>query len=364
MKKIRVLVIDDSSVVHLLIEKVISSHNDIEIIGEAYDGPEGLDLIYKLSPDIIILDIGMPGMSGLEVLNEIMDKKPTPTIIFSALDKNEVDVGFKALELGAVEIIGKPQSSNLVEFKQKMENSLIKSIRNFADFKVVRRIKNIGTASEKVESEKKTVNVINLKNIPYEEPFPVIVVAASTGGPQTLKTFITDISSRNLRASLVIVQHMAEGFMTGFCEWLSAFSSKPLIFPKNNEIIESGKIYVSPGESHLAFNIEEKFVYLDLPPILGIRPSADILISSQAKIFKERAIAVILTGMGTDGTMGIKDIRSNGGYVIAQDEKSSIIYGMPKSAIESGNVDIISDIKNIGNTIENYCKEWYSKRYK
>lgn len=360
----------------MLIEKALSVHPDIEIAGEAYDGESGLVMMKSKDVDVVILDIGLPKMSGLEVLESIMATKPVPVIIFSALSNNEVNYSFKAIELGAVEIIEKPEATDLLDFKKKMETTLIKSIRTFADFEVITRTHRLESKPNRhaethvkkhpltqlnVHSQTDTLSLHDLHKPELGDStnnFPIIIIASSTGGPQTLRTLMADLTHRKLDAAVVIVQHMAEGFMKGFCEWLSGFSALPMILPENNSRMSTNTIYIAPGEFHLTFSYNEKFSFLDEPPIFGIRPSADILISSASKVFQNRLITVILTGMGSDGTEGIREVKKHNGTVIAQDEKSSIIFGMPKSAIDSGCVDQIVSLENMGKAIEECCHKF------
>lgn len=363
--------------VHMLLEKILSEHEEIKIAGNAYDGREGVDLVKKLSPDVIIMDIGMPEMDGLEAIQEIMQDKPTPIIVFSAASESIVDLGFKAIELGAVDLVEKPFSEDLTSLRKKIEDKLIKSIINFADFKVIRRIKkkekpvyfqNDTKTSDynaklksyenlKKESNEKAIkknHIIDTKN------FPVIGIAASTGGPQTLKFLLENLSCYYIYAAIIIVQHMAEGFMQGFGEWLANYTPIPVEIAKENNLIQPNHIYVAPGEFHLTFDNDGKFKYLNSPPIQGIRPSADIMFSSLGEVFKKRAIGIILTGMGSDGTFGLLKIKQNNGFVIAQDEESSFIFGMPKIAIESGAADVVMNISKIPEYLESLCTERFA----
>lgn len=375
MNQINVLIIDDSNIVHMLLEKVISLHKDINIIGNAYDGKEGIDLAKKLYPDVIIMDIGMPKMDGLEAIQEIMHEKPTPIIVFSAVSKNVVDLSFRAIELGAVEIIEKPFSNDLSILKKNMEETLIKSIKTFADFKVIRRVKksaitSLTDASIKLKDPGEKIKNITkdskyevgkkIQKIKFDKPsdnFPIIAIAASTGGPQTIKMLIQELSIKKTNAGIVIIQHMAEGFVKGFCEWLSLSSSIPVLLAEEGDYIKPNYIYIAPGEHHLIFDKNGCFSFLDSPPIQGIRPSADLMFKYIAEVYKERVIAVILTGMGNDGTEGLYKIKESGGYIISQDEESSLIFGMPKSAIEAGVVDKVLNISDMSVFLEKLCKE-------
>lgn len=369
MNQIKVLIIDDSHVIHILLEKVISFHEEITVIGNAYDGKEGVDLVKKLSPDVIIMDIGMPRMNGLEAIQEIMNDKPTPIIVFSSSSKNIVDLGFQAIELGAVHMVEKPSVSDLSLLKDSIEESLIKAIKTFADFKVIRRMKKKILTSQDNEllALKDSGKIQKTRKVPISKEldknyFPIIGIAASTGGPQTIKSLIEDFSTRQVNTAVVIVQHMAEGFMQGFCDWLAAYSSIPVVMPQKGDSIKPNNIYIAPGEYHLIFDKDGCFSFLNSPPIQGIRPSADLMFSSLGETFRERVIAVILTGMGSDGTLGLQKVKENNGYIVSQDEESSLIFGMPKSAIEAGLVNKILNITEIPMYLEKLCNDWFKVR--
>ena len=356
MNPIKVLIIDDSSVIHVLLGKVLSADEDINIIGDAYDGREGVDLAKRLSPDVIIMDIDMPKMNGLEAIEEIMDEDPIPIIVFSSSSKKIVDLSFKAIDRGAVDIIEKPSAQilSVLSIEEYIEQKLVKSIKTFADIKLIRRRKKsvispIPKTESKPAAEKKVIKEFDA------DKFPVIGIAASTGGPQTLRILIEDLSARKTNAAIVILQHMADGFMQGFADWLAIYSSLPVVFPTVNDCVRPDNIYVAPGEYHLTFTENGCFSFLDSPPVMGIRPCADIMFNSMAEVFKERTIGVVLTGMGSDGTKGLYKIKEKNGFIISQDEESSLIFGMPKSAIDSGLVDKILNISDIPQYLEKLC---------
>jgi two-component system chemotaxis response regulator CheB len=362
MRTIKILIVDDSQIVHLLLEKVIAENPDISIIGNAYNGREGLELIKERNPDVVVMDIGMPLMDGLEAIQEIMYEHPVPVIVFSAASERIVDLSFKAIELGAVDLIEKPVANDLMSLRKNIEENLIRSIRTFADFKVMRRIKRLqGTGNNPVHKAVKSLSGSSVDKVSKRrldaDHFPVIGIAASTGGPQTLKALFENFSGKTLNAALVIVQHMAEGFMQGFGEWLAAYSPWPVIIPRQNDELKVNHVYIAPGEYHLTFNEEKRFNLLDTPPLQGIRPAADLMFSSLGEIFRERAIAIILTGMGNDGTIGLHKVKQYKGYTISQDEDSSLIFGMPKSAIEAGVVDKILGLAQIAGYVEDFCRE-------
>lgn len=381
MIKIKVVVVDDSNIIHALLNMILGSIDDITIIGNARDGQQGIDVIKETSPDVIIMDITMPGMSGLEAIRNIMDEKPTPIIVFSAASKSIVNLSFQAIDLGAVEIIEKPETEGIAALQQIIKQKLVKSIRTFADFKVIRRIKESAVS----RLRKKYTNLSSLKRQPGEmavkslpedkqdkpykssfkpdtnNDFLIVGIASSTGGPQTIKYLLSSVSHKDAPCSYIIVQHLAMGFLKGFCDWINDESRIPVEIAANGEYVHPRKIYMAPEGHHLRVNKKQQFVYNDDPPVLGIRPSADVLFESLGPVFKKRVIAIVLTGMGSDGSRGIRSIKNNGGYVMVQDESSSYIFGMPKAAIETGVTDRIVSIYEMPNFLERLFRERYTK---
>jgi two-component system chemotaxis response regulator CheB len=365
---IRVLIIDDSPIVHTVLAKVFESQPDIQVAGNAFDGREGVKLARELEPDIIIMDITMPGMSGLEAIEEIMVEKPAPVIVFSSASRDIVDLGFKAIGLGAVDLVEKPAARDLTELKEIIENKLLRTVRTFADFKVIRRFRRhrLPAVEKKAKSEL-------LPFPPREQPIPtrapaakragdespahsrVIAVASSTGGPQILRQLLSHPGLAALDASIVLVQHLADGFVEGFADWLRLYAALPVIIACEGEKPEPGLIQVAPGGCHLGIDPGGRFAFIRTPPVFGIRPSADVLFESMAGPLRHRLVAVVLSGMGSDGTEGIKKVKEHGGFVIAQDEESSLIFGMPKAAIDSGNVDAVLNISELPDFLLKIC---------
>lgn len=346
MPKIRIVIIDDSAVVHALLEKALRQIDEFEIAGKAFDGKSGVKIVTEKKPDIVIMDINMPQMGGLEAIEEIMDLYPVPIIVFSAASQEIVNLGYEAIGRGALDIVEKPQSLNFEDFLKIINNVLFHKIKAFAGLKLVRRKKKI-KVFEDVPKRVAQSDIIHQKPQYSDENFPIIGIAASTGGPQTIRQFIDRIAPNSLSAPIVIIQHMAEGFISGFANWLSLSSRIPVTIAKENEFPKKENIYIAPGHIHLAFNKKGFFTYLYKPPLGGIRPSADIFFESLAETYRERAIAIVLTGMGNDGAKGLLAIKKYNGYIIAQDQESSIIFGMPKAAIEMGIVDEIVSIDKL-----------------
>jgi len=354
LKVIKVLLVDDSAIVHTLIERVIKKTSpDIEVVGNAYNGLEAIQLARKIDFDVMITDVEMPHLNGLEAIAKILEEKTNPIIIFSGAGKKIADLSFQAIELGAVDIIEKPLVNNYSEFEKIIENSLLQKVRLFKDFRVIKRQKSTNLDFSDYTKKHSAGHQVSKKNIVQKiseifklKHYPIIAIASSTGGPQTLKYIIQSLPA-GFALPIIILQHLSEGFFESFRDWLAGYSKVPICFAKKGSLPEPGNIYIAHSGYHLIFDKNGRFDYNDSPPIVGLRPSADILFTSLAQIYQERVIALILTGMGQDGTEGFYHIKKHNGFTIAQDETSSILYGMPKAAIESGNVDKIINLKDI-----------------
>jgi two-component system chemotaxis response regulator CheB len=372
---IKIVVVDDSSIVQLLLEKIISQQQDMEIVGQAHNGSEGIALVKKLSPNVVVMDINMPGMDGLEAIQEIMSDKPTPIIVFSSASAEIVDLSFKSIELGAVDIIEKPFSKDYQALRLSIEQKLLRTIKTFSNFKVIRRLRKTTSTQIREKAERlKTINERMHKihppapvktvtpekrkqHVPSPQNFCVVGIAASTGGPQTIKAMVEDKRMKDINAGIVIVQHIAEGFVEGFHDWLKPYSQIPVEMALQGHQIKPNHIYIAPGGCHLGISRQGKFHYLDDPPIFGIRPSANILFKYMAEIYKDQFIAVILTGMGNDGIDSLNVVKQNGGFVLAQDKESSILYGMPKAAVEAGFADKVLPLAEIPDFLSRICAE-------
>ncbi|MBN2353274.1 MAG: chemotaxis-specific protein-glutamate methyltransferase CheB [Spirochaetales bacterium] len=374
---IRVLIIDDSQIVHTVLARAFAEQPDIEIAGDAFEGRGGVGLALELAPDVIIMDINMPGMSGLEAIEEILAEKPAPIIVFSAASKSIADLGFRAIELGAVDLVEKPAASDLTELKDVIEEKLVRTIRTFADFKVMHRFRrrrpahSPPTAPGRLDDETgrseppgaapfhggERISAAALEHThpPRFGAFHVIAVASSTGGPQMLTRFLGREEVGALNAGIIVLQHMADGFMASFIDWLKLFSALPVTTARPGDFVSPGVVQVAPGGSHLGVDGRGRFKSVDAPPQFGIRPSADVLFESLAEAFGKGLVAVVLSGMGSDGAKALPAVKRNGGYVVAQDEESSLIFGMPKAAIATGCVDRVLNIAAMPEFLAAYC---------
>jgi|Deesub1362A_J573_1020465.scaffolds.fasta_scaffold01796_4 two-component system chemotaxis response regulator CheB len=324
MSRIKVLVVDDSALMRRVLTDILSEAEDILVVGTAESGEVAVEKVLELSPDVVILDILMPGMGGLAALNEIMRRKPTPVIVFSSYDKP--DVTLESLEMGAVDFVFK-QMGDL----ERVASELIEKVRVAASVDVRRLI-------EKKAPDKK---------------FKIVVIGASTGGPRALNELLSRLPN-DLPAAILVVQHMPANFTTSLAKRLNRACALEVKEAEDGEVIIPGRVYIAPGGYHLliekgSINGSEVFSIklAKGPKRNNVIPSIDVTMESVAKTAGSRAIGVILTGMGCDGAAGLKAIREAGGFTIAEDPSTCIVYGMPKAAADMGAVNKIMPLHNI-----------------
>jgi two-component system chemotaxis response regulator CheB len=325
-EKISVLIVDDSALVRQLLADMISRDPDLRVAGLARNGVEAIKLTQELSPDVITMDIHMPEMDGLSALEYIMKKFPRPVVMLSALVKKGAVPTLKALELGAVDFICKP--SQFPTSVSDIRDDVILKIKAAAGS----RATEIFDRTRKAKAPKR----VKLKREDVRGG-RMVVLGASAGGPRALAELIPALPD-NLPAPVVVVQHMPGPFSGSFAERLNIRSRIGVSEAMGSEELEEGKALVVPGDHDMAF---EKFdgskvraVLLPTVARRGASPVIDVTMESAAQIFGEKAIGVLLTGMGSDGAMGLGMIKDAGGDTIAQDEESSMVFGMPKAAIE------------------------------
>ncbi len=336
--RIKVLVVDDSLLFRNLLQMLLKNNDEIEVVGEAQDAFEAREKLIDLKPDVMTLDLLMPYMDGLEFLEKVMEHFPTKTIVISSITTPEAQETFRAIELGALEIIEKPHRTDrntLIDFgKNLVEKIKILAGSNFANFKKFVR--------------QKEVNIVRAINVSANSNTKLISIVSSTGGTEALKMILSHLPST--LPPIIIVQHMPAVFTKIFANSLSKLCQPKVKEAENNEKIQSGFIYIVPGNFHLEVVKKGSQLYTRLnqnSPVHGVRPSGDILLKSVAKAVGKHAIGIILTGMGRDGAEGLLEIKNAGGFTFAQDEKTSVVFGMPKEAIKIGAVDKIISLETI-----------------
>jgi two-component system chemotaxis response regulator CheB len=338
---IKVMIVDDSNFMRKALAKLISSDDDFEIVAQISNGQEALDVIPTVQPNVIILDIEMEGMDGLTTLKHIMASNPTPVIMFSAHTKKGAEITLKSLQEGAVDFMEKPSGSISMDLGA-VRDELINKIRIATRVTPVRQIVPL---ISKVKTSKSLI---------LEKPSrSVIAIASSTGGVQALHSIIPKLPG-NLPLPIVIVQHMPPIFTKSLAESLNSESRLNVIEATHMDKLKAGCVYLAPGGYHMSLRrgTNDVNIHIDKEPESEpLRPSADVLFSSVAETFGKNTLAIVLTGMGNDGTKGLIKLRAQGAKAIAQDKNSSVVYGMPKSAKESAGVDLVLPISQIAEQI-------------
>jgi two-component system chemotaxis response regulator CheB len=340
---IRILVVDDSSSVRLGMRFILESDSELKVVGEARNGEESIILSKKLRPDIITMDIMMPGMGGYEAIRQIMSEAPCPIIVVTGIDSpHMIEVSFKALEVGALTALQKPK---LLDPKSEESKHLISQVKAMSSVKVVRR--NLLLQKESLIS----VNGIAAPAGPVREQSllrihtsaRLLAIGASTGGPPALQTILSGLPA-TFPLPIVVVQHISRGFVCGLVNWLSSVTPLRCKVGEQSEMIRAGTVYFAPEDNHMTVKAKGMLWLDPSDPMGGHRPSVTVLFESIAKNFGNEAIGILLTGMGKDGAQGLKAMRDAGAYTIAQDEASSVIYGMPAAAVELNAADEILNL--------------------
>lgn len=349
--QLQVLVVDDSKLMRTLITDMLQSDPAINVIGTAKDGIDALYQISALQPDVVTLDVEMPRMTGLEALEHIMREMPLPVVMLSGL--NEAEITLKALALGAVDFVVKPSGTISVDLYKVRDELLHKvKVAMFADATKL----SPATTPPSVQEHRSTPPLPPPTTTAVKSAMRrLVAIAASTGGPRTLDVLLQNLPG-SLPAAILVVQHMPRGFTSSLAERLNTRSDLAVKEAKDGETIAAGQVYIAPAGHHLMLDPSPspnhvRLLLDDSPPIMRLRPAADLLMTSAAEVYGERCIGVILTGMGSDGTQGIQAIKEYGGYTIAQDRATSVIYGMPRSALNSGFIDQVLPLHEIAPAI-------------
>jgi len=337
--KIRTVLIDDSAFMRKVISDIINTDDSIELVGVANNGQQGLQMTVELKPDVVITDMVMPDYDGMYVVNSVMEKNPLPIILLSSLEKTDSRI-FDALQYGAFEFIDKPTETNRTNIHDYPLLQLIKEASH-TDISLLRA----------KQLERKNIHAHNFEQTLYQ----IIVIGASTGGPGAVEYIINNLPA-NLKLPVVVAQHMPHRFLETFAQRLNQQSHLPVKLAYKSELLKEGTIYVAPGEGNLRIerNVltgSPMFTFTERKYSEFNYPSINCLFESVADTYGNATIGVVLTGMGKDGAMGLKKIKEKGGYTIAQDEDSSVVYGMPKAAYEFGAVQQVVNLKQMSGFI-------------
>lgn len=343
MPKIRVLVVDDSALMRKMISDMLADSEDIEVIARANNGMDAIEKVTRLKPDVVTMDIEMPVLDGLNAVGYIMSECPTPVIMLST--ESSADVTIKAINYGAVDFIPKPSGSPVPNLSA-IRDELIRKVRAAAFVKISR----LGFIEEKRVTVKPAP-------APHTHASKVVVIGTSTGGPRALHAIISRLPP-TLNAAVLVVQHMPPGFTKSLADRLNCMSMLRVREAKEGDPVVPGAILIAPGDYHMTVKREKKsgrtieVIALNKgEKVQSVRPSVDVLLNSVIDIYGRNTLGVILTGMGSDGSDGIRKLKKAGGKVIAEDESTCVVYGMPRTIVEQKLADYVLPIDKIAEGI-------------
>jgi two-component system chemotaxis response regulator CheB len=342
---VRVLVVDDSALMRKLIPQILQTDSSIQVVGTAMDGNFGLKKIEEMKPQVVTLDLDMPGMGGLDMLKEIMVRHPLPVIVVSSHSTQGASVTLQALSMGAFDFVAKPSdvSANMPEIARE----LIAKIKAAAHS---RRLTIATPPASPNLSPKTTLDT-------HTRATRIVAIGISTGGPQALQYLLPQLP-KNFPGTILIVQHMPEGFTEMFSRRLEEICAITVKEAQSGDLLLAGRALICPGNRHIRVKrlpMGDVAVLNDEPRVNGHRPSVDVLFKSVAEEFREKSIAVLMTGMGEDGAHGLGLVKAAGGMTIAQSEESCVVYGMPKAAIERGYAVRVIGLDALSNTLQAQC---------
>jgi two-component system chemotaxis response regulator CheB len=348
MNKIRVLIIDDSVLIRKLLTEILNSSPEIEVVGAAADPLIAREMIKQLHPDVLTLDIEMPHMDGITFLRNLMRLRPTPVVMISTLTEKGAEVTLEALTLGAVDFVAKPKVD------------VINSLNHYAD-EIIGKVKmaaraNVSTNSNRVvknkESAHATVENLARKDASTRQTNKIIALGASTGGTEAIKTVVKSLPADT--PPIVITQHLPAAFSESFVRHIDLITAMTASIPKHGQVVETGHIYLAPGDRHMLIVKEgvKYVIHLDNgEPVNRHKPAVDVMFRSVAHCAGAHAVAVLLTGMGADGAMGMKEMHDVGAKTVIQDEQSSVVWGMPGAAFRLGCADYVVPLEDVANKV-------------
>lgn len=349
-RKISVLVVDDSAFIRKAMKRMLGSDPMIKVIGEARDGIEAIAKVKSLKPDVVTLDVKMPDMDGLQALDRIMRENPVPVLMVSSLTSEGGEITLRALEMGAVDFIDKSSCHTTMDILDISE-SLIQKIKVIA-----------GVDLRKVVQSKPAPGSVAVSLVPSpvrvrdENPSHIVAIGTSTGGPMSLEQVLTPLPG-NYPGAILIVQHMPVGFTSSLAERMNRQCAMAVKEAEEGDIVLPGHIYIAPGGYHLKIrrSISKYSVVLSKNP--GDKPhcpSVDVMMKSVAETWPGKILGVIMTGMGCDGAEGIQAIKKKGGSIVAQNEETCVVFGMPRAAYLTGCVDRMTPLGQLAGEINRF----------
>lgn len=326
---IKVLIVDDSPTAREYLKHIINTDSGLDVVGMAKDGEEAIKLVHLKHPHVVTMDINMPVMDGYEATRKIMKSHPVPIVIVSSgMDSKDVEKTFRAMEAGAVAALEKPKGPGHPEFEH-MAAKLVQTVRLMSEVKVVRRLREYQKPKAPARLSSK------VETTPLPSRIEIVAIGVSTGGPPVLKTILSNLA-KDFPVPILVAQHIAPGFLQGMVEWLDKETPLSVQIPKNGDHVKEGKVYFAPDGCHMGIIGKGEIVFRIATPEYGMQSSVSYLFRSVTKAFRQRAIGVLLSGMGKDGVLELKGMRDQGAITIAQDKDSSVVFGMPGEAIKIG----------------------------
>jgi two-component system chemotaxis response regulator CheB len=342
--RIKVLVVDDSALMRRVIWGLLEEDPEIQVVGSAVDGQDAIEKVHQLKPDVVTLDVEMPKLDGLQTLGYLMSESPVPCIMLSAYTPRGAETTLKALDYGATDFVQKPSGAISLNLERVKDELLAKvKVAKGIDLK---RLPFRG-------GHDGAVKVLVSKPKPPVDRGSVVAIGTSTGGPRALASLLPALPAA-FPAPILVVQHMSAGFTASLAARLDKECGNRVKEAEQGEILEAGTIYLAPGDWHMEVERSGGVVKVKLdqrPPVLGVRPCVDLLFQSVSEVYGSKAVGVVLTGMGRDGAKGLKAMKAKEARTLAQDETSSVVYGMPRAAYATGAVDQVLPLNRIAAAI-------------
>ncbi|MDB4906041.1 MAG: Chemotaxis response regulator protein-glutamate methylesterase [Gemmatimonadetes bacterium] len=338
-QRIRVLVVEDSTTARQLLVELLRSDGGFDVVGEAVDGLQAVEAARRLLPDLITMDVNLPGLDGLEATRQIMRAAPTSIVIVSsAMSPSDVDAALTATRAGALMVVPKPTNPMSPDFPRESSEFLAMA-RAMAAVRVVRRWSGVRAAGPDAVAPARAGGAIVAPRL--------LAIGTSTGGPAALHRVLSDLPA-DFPLPIAIVQHMAHGFMPGLANWLANNCGRKVVVGVAGEVVEPGVAYLGPDDHHFSVSASGRITLAGGVPLNGFRPAVDHLFKASAEAFNGAVLAAILTGMGEDGVQGLRTLKQLGGYVIGQDESTSVVFGMARAASIERLTDELLPLDSIG----------------
>jgi two-component system, chemotaxis family, protein-glutamate methylesterase/glutaminase len=342
VRRVRVLVVDDSATSRLLLVSILRADEEIEVLGQAADGVEALEMVKRLSPDIVTMDVHMPRLDGFAATKRIMVEAPTPILIITSVDARALSISLEAVRAGALAVQAKPSDPSAPGFDEEARE-LVRQVKAMSEVKVVRHHQEPARPPAPTVSPGGGADAVaprSSASLLQDVSAEVVAIAASTGGPAALHRILVPLAA-DFPVPILVVQHLSRGFAPGLAAWLDKASSVRVKLAEDGETLRPATVYVAGDDRHLCVSASRRIQLSGAPAVGGFRPSGTVLFESVAAVFGRGAVAVILTGMGRDGVDGLRAIRAAGGRTIAESKATAIVYGMPGAAVRDGLADLV-----------------------